>query len=309
MPEEKIVIIKPRDEIFLKPPPKFIDSDEITVNIVEKIAYPPEGGVYVYYVDSPYPKKGAPFPEVVEAMNAVKKALLGLAKFFRVAYIVLPFFLIPKIRNAFIENLAMFTRGQFGKYYLKTDRFCISGRELLKIYNILPTDALKELLVAFVMIWEFDIAYRYRVQDIFGKFNKELFIQNPRREIMRIMEIGASRDVPAISDKWRAFAKLAGMVLLIPSIRRFAIQCVEIIDIDKIELDEDDIFWALPRKDYNFFGLDIETRIELMGQYGNNDYWKLEKSDYFMFEDSTKRDILKGFEIFKGLGLIKLPNE
>lgn len=254
----EVKIIKPRAEIFQTVPPAFIDANQITVNIVEKISYPPEGGVYVYYVGAPYPKKGAPFPEVVEAMNTVKKAFLGIAN------------TISGLRhpvNAFLENLAIFTKAALGKYHLKPDRYCTSGRELLRCVELVENPHLKEIMLAGIMTWEFDVAYRYPSQDVAGEINVEALKENPRKELLRVMEIAAERSLEPIAKKWRAFKTVAGILLFIPSVKKFIRTCADVIDWEKLRFDQGDTYWVLGRRDYNYFGKSLEERMEMLEAY------------------------------------------
>ena len=61
-------------------------------------------------------------------------------------------------------------------------------------YSGISTPIAKQTAYIFGEIFEYDNAYRFRVQDLFTESSKELLTKNPIKEIRRLLKIYMSRE-------------------------------------------------------------------------------------------------------------------
>ena len=114
---------------------------------------------------------------------------------------------------------------------------------------------------------EYDAAYRFRIQDILSETTKEKLIRNPRKEIKRLLRLEMERDYEFVGNKFKLFATLASLLLIVPSIKKAFRRAIKECNLQYLQLDEGDRYWVLMRKDYNFLGKTYEQRqLLLQGQ-------------------------------------------
>lgn len=268
---EKLYILNPPEQIFKNPKKPYLpDMEHPSKHLVtEKVNFPPQGGIEIFYRGHKYPSKGFPFPEATRATNLVKKTILGLVNFLNspIKYLLPILILFPKrwmdrIILTAVENFVNFTKETLEIYYFKPERFCVSGREIYKVglqlideSKLFGTDEQKRtvehLLMAILMIWESDNAYRYRFQAIAGQVNDWDLEKNPSGEIKRLFEWGAIND-PALlknkddnftSKKIRKFGALLYWLAKLPRFKRLIRDINNLIDWEKIKFDECDKYW------------------------------------------------------------------
>jgi len=106
-------------------------------------------------------------------------------------------------------------------------------------------------------IIENDDAYRYRLMDIFSETtNKKL--KDPK-EIDRLMNLFYERNLYMNwTDKVFKVVKLIKLAVIF--YKKAYISAVISIDLDKLKLQEEDIYWCTYKSDYNFMGMTWEDR-------------------------------------------------
>ena len=114
------------------------------------------------------------------------------------------------------------------------------------------------------MVMEFDNAYRYRVQDILPEVNKEELKKNTIKELHRVLDImGGRENTQTIKDSCFLLKKFVSFYLrfdrkLLGLLREVLLE----VNLKQVSLDEMDIEYCKPRKDYTFpFMLKVEPNI------------------------------------------------
>lgn len=241
-------------------------------HMFERVEYPPEGGIYVYYKGLPYPKKGFPYPEAIQANDIMKKNIVMMIDIFGRKEMILPiigFILTPwkfkarVIANA-IKRFSSISDWLMSSHRLKEERHSPVVRELYKftrkfIQNLgIDYGEMVARIVASII--EYDDAYRLRLEDILSETNVFKLWKNPSREISRLALILQDRELSHAKDTFKKFSRMIYLILLVPKIRRAFRNAFIGIDFKKMQLDEADRYHVLLRADYNFMGKTFDER-------------------------------------------------
>lgn len=196
------------------------------------ISYPEYGGMLVCYKVYRFPKKGFPTSPAVESIGIIKKLLLNsliLLTSSPFRYLLAPIVILPRKtrERAFYLALKLFVEisdWSFNRWYLKPDRMCPCMREIyLKteswiIANYSSSERSNLLIRALLigcMIFEYDSAYRERLQDILMELDKEKLRDNPSQELKRLFKIFSGREtidgVPP--DKYKPFVRVLRLMV------------------------------------------------------------------------------------------------
>lgn len=204
---------------------------------VDRVEY--SQGIRVYLEGCSFPQKGLPTKEALFAINQVKKIL--------------------KMFHIFIWSRKRFEElcwPVISPYILKEEYQQVFTKEFAKFFTGKTAEIISH-------IFEYDWAYRLRLQDMLGETTKDELLKQPYREVTRIVEINKQRDYKEVSDKFRFLP----YIFLIPSVRRRFRHALKEIDFAKLQFDEGDMYWANQRLEYNTFGKTFEERTELLKGY------------------------------------------
>ena len=221
----------------------------------EKIEQTPEGGMLLWVQSKAFPLKGFPENKKAQTINILKRAIISSIRLF----FTNPFNNLPrKVIKWYAEIVqSVYRRVGFegGFDYDDPNKFCPAVREIYYTgLNLIDSEDGKTALNGLCMILEYDISYRFRVQDIVGELSKENLKLNPSKEINRLIKIALERDWSA-RDKVKVFARFARVMLwLFKDVRKFVIKFLTELDIEKVKLDEADRYWCMERWDYDFWG-------------------------------------------------------
>ena len=263
--------------------------------IVEKVITPEEGGTFLKLYGCSYLYKGYPLNEVVESMGLAKALISFVPKEFilksPVAILYFIFLILfnrkrfyelvgkaiyllhdrcvtkPKIHelryNKMSTNLRWSMRRAAEQEYGKIPDEDFAICQLMKAIKdkklrvIVPMVKLADFII---LCLELDNAYRFRFQDVILYLDKR---NDPVKELMRLIDIiiGRENDT-AVKEKLKAYRKLLYALHLFPTAKRVLKNFLDEIDIKQVALDEDDYYFCLKRKGYNFRGKTIEERLE-----------------------------------------------
>ena len=244
------------------------------------IVFPEEGGILTYFVGEKYPVRGLMLladETILDVVDRVKAGFLRALRFTISRPLVfflplmLPFYK-PILKSA-IKQFADFVLKSLHNFYLTENRWCKSGREIYRVFK----DKVKDkdqmwLLLTFLMVIEFSDGYRFRKQDILGEMDKKALRKNPRKELLRLMDLLIEREQrEGMKRKWKDFRK--PIILLMWIFRGKTRKLAEIlaeIDIEKIRLDDQDFYHCTIRSDYNYRGLSFVERMRIRKQLDNN---------------------------------------
>lgn len=131
----------------------------------ERIAYdfvfPDSGGMYVYYKDQhgkefKYPEKCFPFPEVITAINPVKRAAINSFKAFLAlgtptkALLVFKFLVLRGFRSKMLSLADNYCECCLNQFYLEPNRYSTVARE---IYQFKTNNKYPNLIEAVCIIF------------------------------------------------------------------------------------------------------------------------------------------------------------
>lgn len=240
------------------------------------------GGLATWFQGHPFPRKTFIYAGITEPNNKAKRITLSL---------FLPFASIKSGVKAFLNSyLFNYNRLVDSIYYdceqvpyLHYQYYSEFGKALwdfiylfLRKLGITDSVAYKTGLQIVTMI-EYDDAYRVRLQDLTNEITKDDLLRNPRKELLRILELYKQRDSFEENNEAHhgvritKMAKMLSLLLYIPKVRKAFNFAIENINFEWLKLDEWDYYWTLNRADYKCGGKDFEQRkaemIEKMAEF------------------------------------------
>jgi len=263
--------------------------------IMEELILPPEGGTFMKIVGCPFLYKGNPENRKVYGMEQGKsnistlpREIIGKSVIY-VAAVALRFLFQKK---KFIHDLHIFanelinkTIKHVGQPEIRYNQFVKEVRRamdaaLKKEFKI-PADAhligygvdevkwkpveiavvITKLVAFLCVMMEYDAAYRFPTQDVFGELKKENVKKNARKEAVRLLGVYVERGIKL--DKRIVFIKkvFSALFWFSPRARRITQYFLEEVDVEKVKLDEADWYFTLRRNTYNFGGKTLDERL------------------------------------------------
>lgn len=217
---------------------------------VEKV----EGNL-VYIKGHKMPHKGVPHYEAVEAVNKVKKILVNLK---------------PSI--TFERTLEDFNKQAFDivkPYLLPVDRMTqaasvIQDHVMLFLTNLrLDADTNWTTARIIAHIFEYDQAYRFRIQDLANETSAPELVLNPRKEIKRLLALNKRRDSVTVNTKFERVVSILNIIMCLPKYREAFRYAIHIRGIGSLQPDINDRYWMCMKADYDYFGLSHGERQKL----------------------------------------------
>lgn len=238
------------------------------------------GGVATWFAGHPHPRKTFVYEGVTEPNNKAKRITLSL---------FMPFASLRYGLKAFLNSyLYNYTRLVDSFYedcdqtpYLHYEYYSEFAKSLWDfIYLILKrigieSDTAFRMSMQVTTMIEYDDAYKVRLQDILTECNYEDLLNNPRKEILRLIEIYKSREFNLKNDvggkevgsRIINMAKMLTLLLYLPPIKKAFIFALKNINFEWFKYDEWDKYWALPRGDYNTLGKTYQERREIQADF------------------------------------------
>ncbi len=268
-------LVYPPNEVFFTPRRSLSENlgGYSTSNWIRTVC-PPGGGMFSYYVDHPFPRKGHTYPEACEANNVVKKLTVGIFMTLARPEMILSalaFIIVPwKFKIRFLEHgLKQYLRmAEYSErtHFLQKKFYTLTGQELWNfvthfLQNLgISADTSYRIGRLAAHLLEHDDAYLLRVKDIFTEVNKFAMLESPRKEIMRVVRIYVSREQVNVEERFVSVAKVLSYALILPRINKAFKTAFREVKIEKLRLDDADKYYSRQRSDYDFMGEDIKTR-------------------------------------------------
>ena len=143
---------------------------------------------------------------------------------------------------------------------LKEEHWSTPVKEIRRVLKGFISD---RLIDAISLVIEYDSAYRYRLQDTIIELDKELFNNNQFKEIDRMFNILIDRDYDEMQKKWDGIRKLIKTILIInPKIKKVIAKIIKDLDINKVKMSKEDIYWTNQFPTYKYQGLSLEERLK-----------------------------------------------
>lgn len=231
-------------------------------------------GIQVYIQGAKFPKKGFPYPEAIFAINIAKRMLiegLKLSPYFVIG-IIRPYKTLEKLISAYTE----ISEKVLKQHYIKDSFLTPLARELGNmIYSFLlklrmPNEISFRFAKVIQGIFEYDDAYRFRLEDVLSETTKETIANSPRKELKRLLNIFIERQGKDERLKKNAIRLISilNVILLIPRFGESFKQTILESDFTALQYDEADRYWCSMRGDYKYFGTTFEERdVELLPSY------------------------------------------
>ena len=253
-------------------------SEHTQTYLFDRVDY--SNGILVYKIGLNgvpliYPVKGFQFPEAVSAIGIAKSAFIDTIKLISWELIPVFFLFVPFKRKIKIINriLSVYNRISFkaiSPYILKDRYFTPFSREIQKMtYNFLYPLGVQSLDFSIVLstCFEYDDAYRYRIEDVLSETSAEKLISNPRKELKRLFSILVSRQIKYDSIKTSKSFKYLGILLNIAflsrKIRNSFISAIKQSTFSNLQYDEIDTYHVLAWDSYDFLGRSYQERYKI----------------------------------------------
>lgn len=229
-------------------------EEEIQDEGVQVLGVANEGaGKLVYLKGYKYPHKGVPDIEAIRAINLVKTELMRLVKTWH-KYLLTP--------QKALTDFETYAYACIESKIMNLKDMTPFARELHYLIVVGTHDTLLAKIIAH--IFEYDGAYRFRVQDVLSETTRERLLADPVCEIGRLLKLYERRDDPRVAEKIGKMVRLGLWALRIPSVRKQFSEALMQIDFSKLQFDENDRYWACYKRDYDYFGLSYEERQRLI---------------------------------------------
>jgi len=217
----------------------------------------------MHVVGYKYPLSGLPKKEIVNGSALVKRAIMANIRFI----VRLPKMFTPRrMLYGILEWMCDLYRGDYGGLIrILPEDTSRPIRELvrtLRVINPHPTDEWVSLISC---IFEIDLAYRRRLQDVLEELNKVKLLHHPRHEVFRLIDIVIARENVKIADRWQRekvqqFRTLMRIAWLFKPFRDLIIAFLKEVNVDAIKRDIADWYWVCDLFDYNYGGKSFDER-------------------------------------------------
>jgi len=213
------------------------------------------------YIDgASFPAKGIPTPEAVFAVNQIKNLIKESVKYAP--------FLIFCNRNKLFTSFNNLTNRFLAPYKVQHKYLCPTAFSVYTfiakfLVNIgIDENIAENTAYNIAHIFEYDDAWRYRLQDIATESNVDALYDTPVKELKRLVEVLKERqDMGShnvVSDKVERLIKPLYWVLKIPKYRNSFFNVIR--QIEGMKYDEADWYWVCLRNDYLYGGKSHEER-------------------------------------------------
>ncbi len=253
--------------------PKHCPNGSCTA-IVEEEIFPEEGGSYIRILGNSYLFKGCPvgmIPDTLIELYGLPKKMVSkvIVDILNRKLLLLYFFffwLLQKRKFYAIleEYITIVHQKTIGIIPVPEKRYNRFATELLRTLRVVCNkgklgEIIQKLFEVVIFLLEFDTAYRLPLQDALSTIDKS---NPPIKEFKRLALLLEDRyQTESEKQKCRSLLKLIPL-LHIPYFKRLLINFFKEIDVTKLQFDEDDHYYNLRKKIYNFDGRPFEDRLK-----------------------------------------------
>jgi len=214
-----------------------VKGNNTTIIVDMKIA--PEGHILTYLAGEKEPVKGYPDTQSLNAITLYKNFIPLILKrlahqnwLVRIITLLAIYFNYPVYLDWF-DRVKAYT-----PVMLKEKHYLPHTKEMRRVLKGRLDPRTVDMTT---LVLEYDSGYRSRFQDIASELNKN---NPPVREIKRLMGLLIERDYKEMGDKWRRIKNLTNILYLMPKTRRLLKEIINDIDISKLKMSKEDIYWV-----------------------------------------------------------------
>lgn len=135
--------------------------------------------------------------------------------------------------------------------YLESNLYSQPVRE---VYRVIKNKKVRDIICA---ILEYDLAYRFRFQDVIVNFDKDSDII---KEIERMLDLLIQRDEKNMKEKWKKLRSLVWLLRFNRKLLKEIKYFIKEINLEEIKSSVEDIYWQADYQDYCFEGLSYNQR-------------------------------------------------
>ncbi len=230
-----------------------------------------EDGWQMHVKGYKYPLSGLPKKQTVNASALVKRMVIASVRLvFRFPVVLLPLLVVSKDKliRGITEWLSDLWRGDYGSLLkIEEEDYSRSIRELLRTLRKINKYS-EEWTLLLACIFEIDLAYRRRLQDVIGELDKASLEKNPKKEVLRLLDLAIRRESLSWwqADKVRSLRKIISITWLFKPFREMTISFLKEINIEEMRRTRSDWYWTFDLYDYDYGGLSYEARQKLKEQ-------------------------------------------
>ena len=244
---------------------------------LEKIELTKEHGYLIYKKGLLFPTKGLVYPEAVKAINVAKKGFMTILwtlkspLTFPTTFLFLCSSFKKKVQiiQEMLQRHWTVTSHVLEEHLLEHENQVPVAKELEKFVTVflkvlgIEDETAERTAATIAAIFEYDDAYRYRLQDILSETTKDKLLEDPVKEMTRLAQIYAERE-----ESERMAQDFKTLVLLSHIIKRhkrlnFAFQCaLGAVNFKGLQYDEIDYYNVLYKGGFNFLGRTFESRYQ-----------------------------------------------
>lgn len=252
-------------ESALNTTPNELPEEIWTYTTSRPLEYVKYTGILTYIDGATYPRKGNPDNISTHLINIIKTHIIQVLKH------PLPLLLANKQELLLSFNIVFaktFSSSLLGKEYkVKEEYLCPTAYGVMKFVQTLLKEVGIDHNIAnqfgynIAHIFEYDDAYRYRLQDIITESNIQILKMTPRKEIKRLLQILNQRESlnNQTAPKITKHINLLLPLLYLPHIKKAFKKSAHWLD--KCKYDPSDTYWAsLKGDEYRFTGRTPEER-------------------------------------------------
>lgn len=247
------------------------DPDESSDAYIEEIIHPEEGGTFVKLYGCSYLYKGAAPAPTVFAMQLPKaifvdlpKQIIGRSLILQVAILTLFFFQRQKLLEMVNSILFAIEWRVLQNFDIPYEQYNELEKELGRATELAVKDEplvwqqiFTRFIRIFCLIMFIDNTYRFRFQDAIGALQKPDFFKMLDVLTERENKSGAV----GVAWKWKMIKKAAKVAFFLsPILKRIVNKIFNGLKIEKIKMDEADIYFSLLFKSYNIGGIPLAER-------------------------------------------------
>jgi len=230
------------------------DKDMVVVTHVEYS----HNGILMHIQRHPYPQKGLPTVQAVQALYTAKRLLMEYIKMVGKWIIVIP-------KQRVVASYVRICIDMLSPHFLNKEYMTPVGREVQDLCKHFllhlgypPLLSLQAAQLISHMV-EYDAAYRFRLQDLASETTQKALLDNPQKEILRLIALNNRRDYKEVSGKVKIIGKLLLLVLWFPKYKKAFTHTMHWMNISALQFDDADVYWASKRKDYKYFGVGVQV--------------------------------------------------
>jgi hypothetical protein len=241
-------------------------------------------GVLLYVEGAEFPLKRGGNAEELWAVNTVKKLLKGLLNLFGRPLTLIC--ILPSLKQNLLFWIEFFNSvagkilkphrvslEQMGPFARGMERFLTVFLIELGIPNdtsVKGGDLAYQCAQNIAHIFEYDQAYRWRVQDLLSETTPGALLSS--KELKKLSILIQEREIEQrVGNQSQKIIKMLRLALWLPKIRKALQKALDGVDFSKLQFDESDVYWCCFWNDYRYRGMTAKDRDGLFETKG----WKI----------------------------------